>query len=125
MENLENRKIEIEKEIMKLNNELTAVNKELKEIQTYRTIIICIKNIYAKNLLKIKQDFTTILQISQFENIEDLGVRKLAYEIKGNKEGYYIEFTYKSKTSNIVELEKYIRENKQIIKFLTIKENEI
>ena len=53
--------------------------------------------------------------------IDRLGKKKLAYEIKGIKDGWYAIFTYKAKPELIPELEKAIRIDDTVIKFLTIR----
>lgn len=53
--------------------------------------------------------------------VEDLGIKKLAYDIKENKEAYYIRFEFTDKAENIAELEKYFRINDDILKFIIIK----
>ena len=53
---------------------------------------------------------------------EDIGVRKLAYDIKNNKEAYYIQFWFEDNAENIEELEKYFRANDDVLKFIIIKE---
>ena len=56
--------------------------------------------------------------------IEDLGIRKLAYDIKGNKEAFYVRFEFTDKADNIAELEKYFRKNDDILKFIIIKKED-
>lgn len=58
------------------------------------------------------------------EYFEDLGNKKLAYEIKGRNEGHYIRIEYYTKENEIIEnLEKYFKINTDILKYLTIKTN--
>lgn len=53
--------------------------------------------------------------------IDRLGKKKLAYEIKGIKEGWYVIFTYKTNPELIPKLERIIRIDDTILKFLTIR----
>jgi len=50
-----------------------------------------------------------------------LGMRKLAYEIDKNPRGYYVIVYHKSPTSSIAELERKLRYNENVLRFLTIK----
>lgn len=59
----------------------------------------------------------------KLESIEDFGQKKLAYEIRKNKEGYYVGFNFKSKAEFIYELERVYRITDEIIKFIVIKRN--
>ena len=56
------------------------------------------------------------------EKVEELGKRKLAYEIKKNKEAYYVVINFESNPAAIAELERNYRIDDQIIKFIVIKE---
>lgn len=55
------------------------------------------------------------------KKIDRLGKKKLAYEIKGTKEGWYTIFYYQANPELIPELERIIRTDDAVIKFLTIK----
>lgn len=56
--------------------------------------------------------------------IDKLGIKKLAYEIRRCKEGYYISFEYETEPSVIAEVERQFRINENILKFLTIKKED-
>ena len=53
-----------------------------------------------------------------------LGVRKLAYEVKKHKEGYYHIITFKSLPQNIAELERIYRITDEILKFIVIRKDD-
>lgn len=61
--------------------------------------------------------------------IDRLGKKKLAYEIKGTKEGWYVIINYKATPELIPKLERLIRTDDSVIKFITIRrdpeENEL
>ena len=56
---------------------------------------------------------------------ENWGLRSLAYKIKKNKKGHYFMLNLDSNPSAIFEYERQMRINEDIIRFLTIKINEI
>lgn len=56
--------------------------------------------------------------VGKVESFEDLGVKKLAYEIRGNKTGYYIKMEYISE--NCYEIEKQARLDDNVIKFINV-----
>ena len=58
-----------------------------------------------------------------FENVEfeNHGLKRLAYEIKGIKEGYYLDFKYDADVKNIYDIEKKLRADGNVIKFITVK----
>ena len=55
------------------------------------------------------------------EAIEDRGIRNLAYEIQKHKRGHYYVIYFKAPSSAISEIERVIRFNEEILKFMTIK----
>lgn len=64
-----------------------------------------------------------IKENGNFESVEDIGIKKLAYEIRKNNEGRYIIFNFESKPDFIAELERFYRINEQIIKFIVVRKD--
>ncbi len=52
---------------------------------------------------------------------DDMGMRKLAYPVEKNDRGYYTVLFYKAEGTIISELERNLKINEDIIKFLTVK----
>ncbi len=57
----------------------------------------------------------------KIENTEDLGKKKLAYEVKKNKEGYYYIIEFMAEPESIAELERIYRITDEILKFIVVK----
>ena len=55
------------------------------------------------------------------EKVEDKKKKKLAYEVKKNKEGYYVVINFDANPNLISELERNYRIMDEVIKFITIK----
>ena len=55
------------------------------------------------------------------EQVNELGKKKLAYEVKKNKEGYYVVYDFEANPSLIAELERNYRITDEVIKFIVIK----
>lgn len=53
--------------------------------------------------------------------IDDWGIRKLAYEINYIKEGYYYVVNYEAEPTVVAEIERRARISDQIIRYLTVK----
>lgn len=53
--------------------------------------------------------------------VEEIGLKKLAYEVKGNKEGYYLLFNFEDIAEKVAMLEDYYRQEDNILKFITIR----
>ena len=52
---------------------------------------------------------------------DEMGMKKLAYPVQKNNRGYYTVLFYKTEGSVIKELERNLRINEDVIKFLTVK----
>lgn len=95
-------------------------------MRKYESILILKPQVNDKELELIK---TTIARkINEYGNvteIKDCGVKKLAYEIRKNKEGHYLVYQYDMEEKNASigksEIERFFRILDEVIKFLTIK----
>lgn len=89
---------------------------------TYETIII-LDPLNYKDSVKVFRDmcqeFTKGYKIKE----DDLGVKKLAYPLKEGKftEGYYVRFIWMGTSENVAELERCMRINDNVLKFMTIR----
>lgn len=52
--------------------------------------------------------------------VEPGGKRRLTYEIKGNREGYYTLISFKSKPSSIAELERSYKLNERVLRHIIV-----
>lgn len=93
-------------------------------VNCYETIIIFNGKYTEDKYNTLVEKYTNKLVFdlkAHITKIDKLGKKKLAYEIKGIKEGWYVIFTYKTKPDIIPELEKIMRTDSAVIKFLTIR----
>ena len=89
----------------------------------YESVIIVNPNLeeeIVKNLIKKFSDL--INTDGTVASVEEMGKRKLAYEIKKQKEGFYIVFKFEAKPELISELERNYRITDEVMKFIVIKE---
>lgn len=86
----------------------------------YETIIILKNNEeYKKELEKIKNYFNNC-EIIKFE---ELGLKRLAYEINKNKQGFYISVEFKTESDEIREIERKYRIDNEILKFIVVRKD--
>ena len=57
-------------------------------------------------------------------NVEKLGLKKLAYEIKKNQKGYYIVIQFESEQSTTAEIERIFRITEEVMRFIVVKRDE-
>lgn len=80
------------------------------------------KNEIEKEIKKYKKYFQeNNISVESFENI---GIKKLVYEIKNYKTGNYLFYKIWTEKDKIIELEKFERANENVIKFITVSSKE-
>lgn len=57
----------------------------------------------------------------QIAATQDMGMRKLAYEVQKHNRGYYTVYYFTAPTSTILEIERLLRINESVLKFMTVK----
>jgi len=57
----------------------------------------------------------------EIASIDDMGVRKLAYEIQKHQRGHYYVVYYQAPTSSIDEILRNLRYTEEVIRFLNVK----
>ena len=90
----------------------------------YESIIIVNPNIDEAALKALEEKFTGLInENGKVEEVIDMGKRKLAYEIKKNKEAYYMQINFESKPEAIAELERIYRITDDIMKYIIVKKD--
>ena len=91
----------------------------------YETIFIVSPEVAEEGIKTLIQKFSDIINNEgKVLEVEEMGKKKLAYEIKKNKEGYYVVINFEAKPELIKELERVYRITDNVIKFLTIRKDE-
>lgn len=91
----------------------------------YESIIIIGQNVDEEGIKALIKRFTDLINTEgKVSNINEMGQRKLAYEIGKNREGYYVVFEFEANPELIVELERNYRITDEIIKFIVVRKDE-
>ncbi len=91
----------------------------------YESIIIVNPNVDEAGLKALEEKFTGLInENGKVENVENMGKKKLAYEIKKFNEGTYLLFNFESKPDSIQELERVYRITDDIIKFIVVRKED-
>ena len=86
----------------------------------YESVIIINPNV--EGIKELVQKFTDLINTDgKVEKVDEIGTKKLAYEIQKNKEGYYVVFYFEANPDLISELERNYRITDEVIKFMTIR----
>lgn len=84
----------------------------------YESVIIMKPNVEIEIGNKI---VATIEEMVENLDVNNIGIKKLAYTIKEYEEGYYLLFTFNCEPNKIEELERFYRIEDNIIKFITVR----
>jgi len=88
----------------------------------YESVIIVNPNVDEAGLKALEEKFTGLInENGKVESVENMGKKKLAYEINKNKEATYMLFNFEAKPDSIVELERVYRITDDIMKFIVVK----
>ena len=91
----------------------------------YETVFIINPNVEEAGIKELIQKFSDLINhAGKVENVEEMGKRKLAYEIKKNKEGYYVVINFEAQPELIKELERIYRITDEVIKFIVVRKDE-
>lgn len=91
----------------------------------YESIIIVNPKLNEKQQNEIENKYKKIINKNgNVISIEDIGKKRLAYEVKKNKEGIYIEINFTSEASFIAELERQYKIDENVIKFIVIRKED-
>jgi small subunit ribosomal protein S6 len=91
----------------------------------YESVIIVKPTVDDDHLKEIEKTFTDLINKNgKLEKIDEMGKRKLAYEVKKNTEGIYVVFYFEAEPTLIEELERNYRISDDIIKFIDVRVEE-
>ena len=91
----------------------------------YESIIIVNPNIDEAGIKALEEKFTGLInENGKVETVENMGKKKLAYEIKKFSEGTYLLFNFEAKPASIAELERIYRITDEILKHIVVKKDE-
>lgn len=93
------------------------------EKRVYEMMYIAIPDISDDELAKLNDSLQKVIesQGGKVVKIEDWGKRRLAYEIKHKKEGRYVLFEIEGSGREIAELERRMRVNDYIMRYMTVR----
>lgn len=91
----------------------------------YETVFIINPNVEDAGVKELIQKFSDIINSDgKVEEVQELGKKKLAYEIKKNSEGIYVLINFEANPGLITELERNYRITDNVIKFIVVRKEE-
>lgn len=91
----------------------------------YESVIIINPSLEEQGIKDVITKFTDLINSDgKVENVDEMGRRKLAYEIKKQSEGYYVVYKFEANPEFITELERIYRITDSVMKFITIRKED-
>ena len=91
----------------------------------YESVIIVNPNVDEAGLKALEEKFTGLInENGKVESVENMGKKRLAYEIKKFREGTYMLFNFESNPDSIKELERVYRITDDVIKFIVVRKED-
>ena len=91
----------------------------------YESVIIINPNLEQEATKAVVKKFEDLINgEGKVESIDEIGKKRLAYEIRKNKEGYYVVYNFEAKPELIAELERNYRIDDNVIKFIVVRKDE-
>ena len=93
-------------------------------MKKYESVIIVNPNVDEAGLKVLEEKFTGLInENGKVESVENMGKKRLAYEISKFNEATYMLFNFEAKPDSIAELERVYRITDDIIKFIVVKKD--
>jgi len=94
-----------------------------KHMNCYETLFVVKPTLTEEEIKSQIEKVKAVLEKEGAELLatDDMGMRKLAYPVEKNSRGYYSVLYFKASGQTIAELERNLKINEEVIKFLTIR----
>ena len=90
----------------------------------YESVVIINPGVEENGMKDLIQKFSNLINSDgKVENVNELGKKRLAYEIAKQKEGYYIVIDFEANPSLIAELERIYRITDNVMKFIVVRKD--
>jgi len=91
----------------------------------YESVVIINPNLENEAMQALIKKFSDLINTDgKVETVQELGKKKLAYEIKKHKEAFYIILHFEANPDVLTELERIYRISDDVIKFIIVKKDE-
>lgn len=92
-------------------------------MNNYESVFILKGNLDKKEIQETIKEFTTFINKNgKVSNVDEVGLRRLAYDIDKHKEGYYVVLLFELQGEKVGELERLYRYSDNLLKFITVKQ---
>ncbi len=91
----------------------------------YETIFIINPSVEDAGVKELIEKFSNVINSDgKVESVEEMGMKKLAYEINKQSEGNYVLMNFEAAPTLIKELERVYRITDEVMKFIVVRKDE-
>ncbi|MBO7257693.1 MAG: 30S ribosomal protein S6 [Alphaproteobacteria bacterium] len=93
----------------------------------YENVFIARQDLTPNKVTELADKFAAVIEQNggKVTKREDWGLRTLAYKIQKNRKGYYTLFNIDAPAAAVVEMERLMRIDENLLRFLTVKVDEL
>ncbi len=93
----------------------------------YENVFIARQDLTPNKVTELADKFAAVIEQNggKVAKREDWGLRTLAYKIQKNRKGYYTMFNIDAPAAAVVEMERLMRLDENLLRFLTVKVDEL
>lgn len=93
-------------------------------MRSYETMFVIRPDLDEEATEKAIEKFTNLIQEQggQVEGLDKWGKRRLAYDIEGYNEGYYVVVDFKAPGGTVTELNRVMRISDEVIRHIVVRE---
>lgn len=92
-------------------------------MNNYESVLILKGDLNKKEIQTTLKEFSNFInKYGKVNNVDEIGLKKLAYEINKHKKGYYVVILFELESENIGQLERLYKYSENVLKFITIKQ---
>ncbi|RIV20132.1 30S ribosomal protein S6 [Alicyclobacillaceae bacterium I2511] len=92
-------------------------------MRQYETMVVINSEMEDEQTAELVAKYTTLIteQGGQEPQVQEMGKRRLAYDIQKHHEGYYVLWQYAAGTDFTRELERTLRLEENVLRYLTVR----
>lgn len=92
-------------------------------MRQYETMYVLKADIEAEQTAELVTKYQSLIteQGGEIDQVQEMGKRRLAYEIDHHREGFYVLMHYSSGTGVVEELERVMRIDDSVLRYLTVR----
>ena len=93
----------------------------------YESVLIARQDLGASQVNTLVDELKNVIsaQGGEVVRVDNWGLKNLAYRIKKNRKGYYVVLNISAPASTIAEYERVMRFNEDVIRYMTVKVDEL